>query len=167
MGEISPIQRALNHVTTLSHGEPLDPSLRITLQFHPDRRSRDGRPLLTALRQDGCYRSQFETGTSNGGLTAYPGGERWRWESRIFAGAYDRAPAALRPKYGALNVRHKAIGGAPRYRGHHVVELGLRLAHDGHLDARVIGDAVRQGVDDEHMLKRVWHYVARFGESAD
>jgi hypothetical protein len=32
--------------------------------------------------------------------TAHPGGDRWLWESRIFAGTYDDAPAADRPKYG-------------------------------------------------------------------
>ena len=46
------------------------------------------------IARDGVYRSQFETGTSNGGLTAHPGGDRWRWESRLFAGRYDAAPAA-------------------------------------------------------------------------
>jgi hypothetical protein len=61
------------------------------------------------------YRSQFETGTSNGGLTAHPGGDRWSWESRIFAGAYDDAPSAERPKYGSLNFPRRATGGAPRF----------------------------------------------------
>jgi hypothetical protein len=41
------------------------------------------------MARDGVYRSQFETRVSNGGLTAYPGGDRWRWESRIFGAAYD------------------------------------------------------------------------------
>jgi hypothetical protein len=43
------------------------------------------------------------------------------------------------------------------------VDLGLSLAHDGLLDARIIGDASRTGRYDEQALKRVWHYVARFG----
>ena len=115
MSEPNPIQHALAHVATLSHGEPLDLSLRITLQFHPDRMTRTGEPLLAALVRDRIYRSQFETGMSNGGLTAYHGGDRWRWESRIFGGAYDQAPAALRPKYGALNFRRKPFSGAPRF----------------------------------------------------
>ena len=266
--------RALAHVTALATGEPVDASLRVTLHCHPDRLTRDGVPLLAALARDGVYRSQFETGTSNGGLTAYPGGDRWRWESRIFGGAYDDAPAALRPKYGALNFRRAPAGGAPRfgsayfrltgetlqratfcypdsyfepahfgvasrmaligladaddrdaldtyveaqvhgpvrldrdvealvldpcfrgtavealaralpcavewhhglrlgtdelrrhpgYRGDHIVALGLRLAVDGYLDARLIGEAARARTHDEQALKRVWHYVARFG----
>jgi hypothetical protein len=221
------------------------------------------------------YRSQFETGTSNGGLTAHPGGDRWRWESRIFGGAYDDGPAAARPKYGALNFRDGHVGGAPRfgsaylrlaasvtarttfcypdsagepghfgvagrvsalvsmaaaggrdplddyveahvhgvitlsgdvealvldpcyrgtpveadavrlgcpvewhggfrvtqadlrrnagYRAREFAELGVSLARDGCLTAVMIGDAARAGRHDEQALKRVWHYVARFG----
>jgi hypothetical protein len=66
----------------------------VTLNFHPDRLV-SGMPILAAMARDGAYRSQFETGTSNGGLTAHPGGDRWRWESRIFAAACDRASAHL------------------------------------------------------------------------
>lgn len=71
--------------------------------------------MLESLLRDGVYRSQFETGTSNGGLTAHPGGDRWAWESRLFGGAYDAAPAAARPVYGALNFRHRVNGGSPRF----------------------------------------------------
>ncbi len=269
----TPSLRAINHVAARARGEPLNADLRVTLNVHPDR-VRDGMPLLAALARDGIYRSQFETGTSNGGLTAYPGGDRWRWESRIFGGAYDDAPAVWRPKYGALNFRRKPAGGAPRfgsahlrlteetlrrttfcypdsvfepahvgvaarmslidlaaaddrdalddyieahvhgavrldrdvealvldpcfrdttveslaralpcpiewhpgfrlsiddlrrhpgYRGQHIVDLGLTLAIDGCLDARIIGEAALAGTCDEQALKRVWHYVARFG----
>jgi hypothetical protein len=247
------------------------------LNFHPDRLV-NGLPLLEQLGRDGVYRSQFETGTSNGGLTAHPGGDRWRWESRIFGHAYDDAPASDRPKYGALNFRRKLAGAAPRfgsahfrlsgqslgrttfcypdsvfepvdlgvaarmsliekakaddkdalddyieaqvhgpvrldhdvealvldpcfrgtdvealalalpcpiewhhgfrlstdelrrrpdYRGEEIIKLGLMLAQDGYLDARIIGDAARRGCHDEQALKRVWHYVARFGTSVE
>jgi Protein of unknown function (DUF3626) len=54
----------------------MDPTLRVTLNFHPDRLV-GGLLVLEAIGRDGVYRSQFETGTSNGGLTAYPGGDRW------------------------------------------------------------------------------------------
>ncbi|MFI6095200.1 DUF3626 domain-containing protein [Lentzea sp. NPDC051213] len=93
--------------------------LRVTLNFHP------GRGVLARLAKDGVYRSQFETGTSNGGLTAHPGGARWEWESRLFDGAYDRAGPADRPKYGALNHRRRPCGGAPRFGSAH-----LRLTED-------------------------------------
>jgi hypothetical protein len=109
-------------VDAVSAGQPLDRSLRVTLNFHPDRVA--GQLLtLEAMAKDGVYRSQFETGTSNGGLTAHPGGDRWVWEKRLFGGAYDDAPVSERPKYGALNHRQRGIGGAPRFGSAH-----LRLA---------------------------------------
>ncbi|WP_156399847.1 DUF3626 domain-containing protein [Phycicoccus sp. Soil748] len=113
---------AVTHVQRAARGTAVDPSLRVTLNFHPDR-LHQGVPILRALATAGAYRSQFETGTSNGGLTAHPGGDRWRWEQRIFGGAYDRAPADQRPKYGALNHRLRSVGGAPRFGSAH-----LRLA---------------------------------------
>lgn len=223
---------------------------------------------------DGVYRSQFTTGMSNGGLTAHPGGDRWRWESRIFGGAYDLAPDHHRPVYGALNFRRGPVGAAPRfgsahfrltsetlrrttfcypdsvfepsafgvadrmalielaevdqrdalddyieaqvhgpvrldrdvealvldpshqgtpvetaarrlpcpvewhhgwilpverlrrhpdYRGPEYVALGERIAVNGLLDARVIGAAAETNRHDPQALKKVWHYVARFG----
>jgi hypothetical protein len=272
-------RRALDHVTGLSRGAPLDADLRVTLHFHPDRLVGD-RLTLEALADDGRYRSQFETGTSNGGLTAHLGGDRWRWESRMFGGAYDDAPASERPVYGSLNHRRRPEGGSlrfgsshlrlrpeavqrstfcfpdsvydpeivgtaaamelgdvvaaaahsddpmddyveaqvhgpvlverdvealvldacyrgtavervarrlpcvvewhrgrrlavsvlqshPHYRGPEVVELGARIADDGWLDARVVGDAARAGRYDAQWLKRVWHYVARFGQPVE
>ncbi|QIP86372.1 DUF3626 domain-containing protein [Streptomyces sp. Tu 2975] len=110
--------RALRHVAELSSGRPLDPALRVTLNFHPDRTAQ-GRPILEALSESGVYLSQFVTGTSNGGLTAFPGGDRWEWESRIFGGAYDEAAARERPVYGALNFRRKPVGAAPRFGSAH------------------------------------------------
>jgi hypothetical protein len=262
-------RRALDHVASLASGAPLDPRLRITVNFHPDRGD-----VLEALARDGAYYSQFVTGTSSGGLTAYPGGDRWRWEHRMFAGAYDQAPARLRPVYGALNFRRKSVGAAPRfgsahlrlhadtlaratfcypdshfeptafgvasrmslielaladpadelddyveaqvhgpvrldrdveafvldpsyrgtdvetvvrglpcplqwhagfrvdidelrrhpdYRGPQYVALAIELAADQRLDPRAIGDAARTRQYDEQDLKKVWHYLARFG----
>ncbi|MFE7136602.1 DUF3626 domain-containing protein [Streptomyces sp. NPDC057644] len=111
-------RRALAHVASLSSGLPLEPGPRVTLNFHPDR-TVAGRPILERLREDGLYVSQFVTGTGNGGLTAHPGGDRWRWESRIFGGAYDGAGAAERPVYGALDVRRSPFGAAPRFGSAH------------------------------------------------
>jgi hypothetical protein len=269
-------RRGLGHVAALSAGPPVDAALRITLNFHPDRTTA-GRPILRALAAEGSYLSQFVTGTSNGGLTAHPGGDRWRWEHTMFGGAYDHAPAHIRPVYGALNFRHKVVGAAPRfgsahlrltaatqaratfcypdsvfeptafavadrmslielatadqqddlddyieahvhggvrldrdvealvldpsyrhtdieaaarqlpcplewhpgfrlsvaelrrhpdYRGQRYVDLGAALAGDGHLTPRLIGDAARSDSHDQQDLKRVWHYLARFGAPA-
>ncbi len=271
------VRRALAHVRGLSDGPGLDPTLRVTLNFHPDRLVR-GEPILAVMARDGVYRSQFETGTGNGGLTAHAGGDRWRWESRIFGGAYDDTEPALRPKYGALDLHRRGYGAAPRfgsahvrlaahalerttfcfpdsvfepelfgtatafalaepaaaaaaaadhdllddyveahvhgvvdlaqdvealvldpgyrgtdvetdalglgvpvewhpgyrldvatlrahpdYRGPDIVALGESLAEGGALTPRLIGEASRAGGHDEQSLKRVWHYVARFG----
>ncbi|MFC5213707.1 DUF3626 domain-containing protein [Streptomyces coerulescens] len=264
---------ALRHVAASSAGPALDPDVRITLNFHPDRLARDV-PILRALAEDGAYHSQFVTGTSNGGLTAHPGGDRRRWESRIFGGAYDEASPHERPVYGALNFRRQVVGAAPRfgsshfrlrgetlaratfcypdsaaeptdfgvaaglhllalaeaddrdalddyveahihggvvlardveavvldagyrgtpveaaarqlpcplewhpgyrltvpgllrhaeYRGQEYVDLGARIAEDGHIDPRVIGDAARTGRYALQDLKKVWHTLARFG----
>ncbi|MGW2146627.1 DUF3626 domain-containing protein [Nonomuraea bangladeshensis] len=114
----SPQERALRHVEALSSGGPLEPRSRVTLNFHPDRLVGD-REILLRLADDGVYLSQFVTGTSNGGLTAHPGGDRWRWESTIFGGAYDHAPARERPVYGALNFRRRSSGAAPRFGSAH------------------------------------------------
>ncbi|GAA1180152.1 hypothetical protein F4556_006303 [Kitasatospora gansuensis] len=270
----SAAELALRHITARATGGPLAPGLRVTLNFHPDRGLPDGRPILRALAEDGVYHSQFVTGTSNGGLTAHPGGDRWHWESRIFGGAYDAAAAEQRPVYGALNFRQRPDGAAPRfgsahfrltagtlarttfcypdsflepadfgtatrmsllelaeadeqdllddyveahvhggvrldhdvealvldpsfrgtaveadaarlpcpvewhpghrlmvaelrrhpgYRGPEYVELGAVIAEDGWLDPRVLGVAVAGGEHDPQDLKRVWHYLARFG----
>lgn len=113
------VWRAISFVAERSNGGPMSDDCPVTLNFHPDALWR-GRLTIEALRDDGFYRSQFETGTSNGGLTAHPGGDRWAWESRMFGSAYDKADPALRPKYGALNYRKQPIGGAPRFGSSHL-----------------------------------------------
>lgn len=110
----APASRALAFVQARAQGGPLDRSSRVTLHFHPDR-DFGGVSVLASMLRDGSYRSQFETGTSNGGLTAHPGGDRWRWESRMFGGVYDDAPASARPVYGSLNFRGRPHGGSPRF----------------------------------------------------
>jgi hypothetical protein len=266
--------KALAHVYERSCGVAIDPALNVSLNFHPDRLSKR-KPILQLLASEGTYRSQYETGTSNGSLTAHPGGNRWQWESRIFGSAYDDAPPFERPKYGALNYRHRATGASPRfgsahfrlkrevlfrstfcypdsffepenfgvaprmalvplaeaddrdrlddyieahvhgpiclagdvealvldpcfrdteiealahelpcpvewhagfrlhvdallkhpkYRGPQYVELGLALARDKHLTPAIIGQAANTGQYDLQDLKKVWHYLARFGD---
>jgi hypothetical protein len=110
--------QAVAYVKARSLGPPVDPTLRISVHFHPDRLYR-AKPLLHVLADEGVLRTQFETGTSNGGLTAHVGGDRWRWESRIFGAAYDSADPAERPKYGALNFRKRRFGGSVRFGSAH------------------------------------------------
>lgn len=118
-------ERALQHVAALASGDALDPGLKITINFHPDQMtpepsSRSTLSLLEQMAQTGQYYSQFFTGTSNGGLTAYPGGDRYLWESRIFGGAYDMSPTHSRPVYGALDFRRQGVGAAPRFGSAHL-----------------------------------------------
>lgn len=107
-------QRALAAVRPRARGAPLPPHLRVTVNFHPDHMV-GGRTVLESLAASGTYRSQFETGISNGGLTARRGGDRFEWERRSFDGVYDDAPPQHRPKYGALNHRERDVGAAPRF----------------------------------------------------
>ena len=89
----------------------------VVLNFHPDRIASDGRMVAEAMLEDGIYRNQFESGISNGGLTAFPGGDRDRWEERSFGGAYQRpgVSAHERPKYGGLNLMQHPDGPCPRF----------------------------------------------------
>ncbi|KQZ05865.1 hypothetical protein ASD21_17905 [Caulobacter sp. Root1455] len=116
------VSLAVEHVRRRSDGAPMPPGLAVTLNFHPDTPSPDG-TMIEQLAREGVYRSQFETRTSNGGLTAYPGGDRWRWESRLFGGAYDDdhgAVVEMRPKYGALNYLDRPHGGSHRFGSCHL-----------------------------------------------
>ncbi|MBM6400046.1 DUF3626 domain-containing protein [Phycicoccus sonneratiae] len=91
----------------------------IVVHFHPGRPHDDG-TVIDAIAASDRYRSQWETRTSNGGLTAVPGGARWRWESRLFDGRYDDADPTTRPVYGAFNRRDDSYGGSPRFGSAHL-----------------------------------------------
>lgn len=107
-------RRAIAHVAARSSGGPLPEHVRITVHFHPDRPVA-GATVIERIAETGAYLPQFATGISNGGLTAHPGGDRWRWESRMFGGAYDGAAPEERPVYGALEHRGWPMGGAIRF----------------------------------------------------
>ncbi|KAF2071028.1 hypothetical protein CYY_007649 [Polysphondylium violaceum] len=89
-------------------------NIYINVHFHPDRLFND-KNILEVILEDGKYHSQFVTKTSNGGLSAYEGGDRFNWESRMFGGIYDNCEAEERVKYGSLNFRSRLIGGSPRF----------------------------------------------------
>ena len=118
----------------------------ITLQFHPNW-PHQGRTVIASMTADGHYRSQFATGISNGGLTAFPGGDRWRWESRLFAGRYDDRSPSERPLYGAWNRRADPYGGAIRFGSSYVrlrpeaVGRSTFCFPDSALDPVEVGDA--------------------------
>jgi hypothetical protein len=275
--ELTDSQRlAVAYVDGMSKGPPINRKLRVTLSFHPDR-IHGSLHILDSLAETGVYKSQFETQTSNGGLTAHPGGDRWNWESRIFGGAYDTEPPESRPKYGALNYKNSRYGGSPRfgsaylrltestldrttfcypdsafdpeafstaqhmhvvtlaladnkdlldhyveahvhgelslahdvealvldpsykntiveeiagelgcniewhdgfrltvnelskypdYRGEEYIQIGQEIAENGFLTPYIIGRAAAAGKYDQQALKRVWHYLARFGQGS-
>ena len=94
---------------------------RVTASFHPDRLRDDGLTVIDGMLHDGRYRNQFETGVTNGSPTAFPGGERERWEQVLFDGAYRGALPHERPKYGALDLMGYADGGSPRFGSCHLV----------------------------------------------
>ncbi|MBG9791326.1 hypothetical protein ABD76_01745 [Paenibacillus dendritiformis] len=98
-------------------------SARVTVNFHPDRLLADGSLVVEGLLRDGAYRSQFETGMTSASPTAYPGGDRDRWERRLFGGAYHQAGIVPgeRPKYGALNLMQHPDGCAPNFGSCHLV----------------------------------------------
>jgi GNAT superfamily N-acetyltransferase len=99
----------------------------VTMNFHPDRLLADGRSVAQALDDEGVYRSQFEARISNGGSTAYPGGDRVVCEHALFASAYQRPDVLVRerPKYGGLNLMNHLNGACPRFGSCH---LRLRRA---------------------------------------
>ena len=89
----------------------------VTLNFHPDRYSNNGKLIIHNLVEQGIYHSQFVTGVTNGGKTAYPGGERDEWEKDLFSGSYHAADTTIsnRPKYGALNIFNYLDGASSRF----------------------------------------------------
>ncbi|NIX77600.1 DUF3626 domain-containing protein [Microvirga terricola] len=95
----------------------LQTDARVAVHFHPDRLGSRGLSVAKALFEDGVYRSQFETGISNGGLSAFTGGERDLWEADLFGSAYQvmGVEAVERPKYGALDILRFGDGPAPRF----------------------------------------------------
>lgn len=273
------VEQAIENIRRKSQGIDSSMPSAVTINFHPDRFTAEKKPILQAIAEDGYLKSQFETGTSNGGLTAYVGGERWLWEQRVFDGAYDDASNSLRPKYGALNFRNYETGASPRfgssyfqlksnvsarttfcypdsyfepedfavfnrvnpliekalasnsdllddyieahihgeisvkddieclvldpifrassieqhalnlgvpvkwhngyelsleemsrypdYRGYEYIELAKELAQNGRINAKILGLAVTKQGYDEQEVKKVWHYLARFGYQSE
>jgi hypothetical protein len=86
----------------------------VTLNFHPDRFSSNGKTVIENLLEQGQYHGQFRTGTTNGGKTAFIGGDRFLWEQRIFCNAYPDN-SLDRPKYGALNILKYIDGASVRF----------------------------------------------------
>jgi Protein of unknown function (DUF3626) len=80
----------------------------IALHFHPDRPV-GLRTVASGLLQGGIYKSQYETGISNGSVSAHLGGIRDGWEQSLFNGACSDVEACHRPKYGALDLMRNHV----------------------------------------------------------
>jgi hypothetical protein len=94
----------------------LEEQAQIVCHFHPDRILADGLSVAQGLLRDVRYRSQFETGISNGILGTSPGSQRDFWETRLFGGAYSftaATPDDERPKYCALDFLGYSDGAIP------------------------------------------------------
>lgn len=121
------IERLLDHHAPGSRVADLAANVlsraRVTLAFHPDRLRADGVSVVEGLLHEGRYRSQFETGVTNGSPTAFAGGERDSWEAKLFGGAYQAPGTELheRPKYGAFDLVGHDDGGSPRFGSCHLV----------------------------------------------
>ncbi|TAG06755.1 MAG: DUF3626 domain-containing protein [Verrucomicrobia bacterium] len=271
----SPQEKAIRLIREKFDGEEVPFSLSVTINFHPDRITPSGFPVLEAIQSDGLVKSQFESGMSNGSLSAYEGGARWKWEQSAFFGFYDNCAPFERPKYGSLDRRTTGGGGSPRfgssyfrlklhvlerttfcypdsffepknfcvanklshvvqladlddpdllddyieahihgpidlerdvdelvldpvykktfvrdladklpcdvawhsgfattvdvierhpdYRGREIVSIAKDLSKDGRLDPFILGQAVESGAYDPQAIRKVWHYLARFG----
>ena len=115
----------------------------VTINFHPDRFSNNGKLIIKNLLIDGEYHNQHKTGTSNGGL----GGNRDSWENRLFQGAYHDGVTEMvdRPKYGALNIYNYIDGATARFGScfftvkPHVVERCTFAFGDSSTDPDVMG----------------------------
>lgn len=166
-----PWHAALTAVAARSKpGRAVPTDARLVLHFHPDS-DLHGKPVLRRILEEGRYASQFVTGTSNGGLTAVPGGDRWNWESRLFSGAYDAHDGALRPAYGALNLDGDAYGAAPRF-GSAYLRLrpeALRRATftypDSAFEPALFGVADRMGLLDDYHADVVDELLNRYIEA--
>ena len=90
---------------------------RVAVHFHPDRFGVKPITVAESLLNEGLYQNQFETGLSSGGRSAFPGGDRDRWERDLFGGAYHTpgVVASERPKYGALALVRHPDGPTPRF----------------------------------------------------
>ncbi|MFE1166545.1 DUF3626 domain-containing protein [Nocardiopsis sp. NPDC058789] len=65
--------------------------------------------------------------------------------------------------HGGFRLGVEELSRHPGYRGREVVEAGTRIAVEGWLTPRVIGEAARSGRFEPRVVKRVWHCLARFG----
>ena len=77
----SPQECAIAHVTALAEGGPVDASLRVTINFHPDRLVA-GRPILEAMARPGTLQP-IAGALPPAPLSPAAGAVRWRFGQPI------------------------------------------------------------------------------------
>jgi hypothetical protein len=120
------VQASLNHLKKMCHLserqyksaiENLANYARIAIHFHPDRLANNNKLVAQSILEDGKYKSQFETGISNGSVSAHQGGDRDNWEKQLYNSAFHKNDfdKTERAKYGALDIFKHMDGPAPRF----------------------------------------------------
>ena len=134
---------------------------RVVVHFHPDRFGFRGTTVAEALLKEGVYRNQFETGLSSGSMSAFPGGERDRWENTLFGGVYhaQAVTGSERPKCGALELVRYADGPIPRFGSIGTAAASLHAQQDAWLDWGRPEEALQH-------LKQLWHVLVHYGVPA-
>lgn len=120
---------------------------RLTVNFHPDRLARSGVTVAEGMARTGRYVSQWMTGISNGARSAFPGGDRHRWEQTLFDHAYADADPSndVFPIYGSWDLLGDPHGGSPRFGScflvlaDHVRERATLCVGDSHAGPTDIG----------------------------
>lgn len=110
--------------------------------------------MLEALAADGVYRSQFETLTSNGGLTAYPGGERWMWKTLFLAGRMSMPAQTCARNMGRLITGTESLA-AHRALGHHIFECAEACWSEPHSVTRIAFEPSHFGTAEKCQLIRL------------
>ena len=150
-------ERVVDPVTSLARAG------RITVNFHPDRIAVGGVSVANGLAADGRYRSQWATGISSGGRTAFPGGDRQAFERSLFDGAYDTADPHRDefPVYGALDLLIDPLGGSPRFGSSYLVLAD----HARERTTLTVGDS-HVATPDRGTFDEPWSVLAGLAEQA-
>lgn len=69
--------------------------------------------------------------------------------------------------HGGFRLTTDELARHPDYRGARFVALGRQIAVDDLLNPRILGEAAQSHRHDPQDLKRVWHYLARFGAPSE
>ena len=146
---------------------------KVGIHFHPDRPDQTFKTTIENLFDQGIYKNQFETFTSSGGLSAYKGGDRNKWEKILFGGSYNKffIKDSERPKYGAIDLFHNPDGPSPRFGSCYFLlkpEVSKRCTFtymDSHLNPKEKGTLEEFDLIMSGLLRDTFHYNNTLGEN--